>query len=196
MNRSMLNQIGRLLEPVRRRITNMVGRATVTADVSAGARQRAQVELLDQETRDGAEHFLPHGLISVPLAGAQGVAVFPDGDRGQPLLVVLDDRRHRPAGGDPGDVGLYHHEGAVIRMSANGNITISAKPGGKVYIDDGAGGTAKVATLADVQAVRNALNGHQHNYILPLQQAPIQPGITTGGPAVPAPNGTTVLEAK
>lgn len=61
---------------------------------------------------------------------------------------------------------------------------------GKVYVTDRSGGVGvALATLADVQAVVDALYGHEHDVI--SEGSP-----TSGGPSVPSPTGTSVLRGQ
>jgi hypothetical protein len=59
------------------------------------------------------------------------------------------------------------------------------------FIHDGGGGAKELAYKDDVQQVRDDLHLHEHDYA-----SPGGPAITTGGPTVTAPTGTTVLKAK
>jgi phage baseplate assembly protein V len=76
--------------------------------------QLLQFGALAGETIDGAEHFQPYGFTSVPLAGAEVVAVFPNGDRGHPLVLAASDRNHRPTAGEAGQVTMYHYTGSKV----------------------------------------------------------------------------------
>lgn len=184
-------QVRRMLRPLETKVANLVAQAVIQFVNDSGTRQTAQVGVMAGETLDGVQHFLPYGLTSVPLPGAEGVLLFVDGDRGHPLLLGVDDRSARPTGGEPGDTGLYHFDGAQVRLTSSGDILISCKPGQKVFINDGSGSEA-LATLADVQQIRSELNGHEHTYVPGMGT----PTTTTGGPSVTSPTGTTVLEGK
>lgn len=62
----------------------------------------------------------------------------------------------------------------------------------EVLVHDGLGGAEELAYKSDVQAVRDELHEHEHDYI------PGSSGTatTTGGPSVTAPVGTSVLKAR
>jgi len=96
--------------------------------------------VLQGETIDGAEHVEPYGFTSVPLAGAEAVVVFPNGDRSHPLVIAVPDRRYRPTGGQAGQVTMYHQSGAKVTMLANGNVEVTAGTGGSVILAGGATG--------------------------------------------------------
>lgn len=114
----------------------MVARGVVQLVNDATQMQLLQIGVLAGEDIEGdgkgAEHFQPYGFSSVPLAGAEAVAVFPNGDRGHPLVVVVDDRRHRPTSGQSGEVCLYTDEGDVIRLG-RGHV-ISLETSGEVRL--------------------------------------------------------------
>lgn len=99
--------IERILAPLKRRVMLMVGRCVLLAANDAPGRQEAQVRLLEDELRDGVERFQDYGFTSVPLPGAEGVAVFVGGNRDHGLIVAMDDRRYRIKGLEGGEVALY-----------------------------------------------------------------------------------------
>lgn len=167
------------LRRLRTRIENTVARAVVQVVNDAGGLQALQLGALAGETVDDGEHVQQYGFSSVPMAGAEAVVVFPGGDRGHPLVVAVDDRRYRPTGGEPGEVRVYHKDGAVITLKENGDIVISAKPGSQVLIDDGAGGTEPLITKSQFDA-------HFH----PTGTGP------SGTPNNAATSGTTVVRGK
>jgi phage baseplate assembly protein V len=176
---------------VLRQIVNLIESATVTGVNDSTGQQEIQVGMAAGETVDTVEHYQPYGFSSVPPAESEAIVLSLNGDRGYPVAVVVSDRSSRPTGGQPGEVRVYHPDGAVIALLDNGDIHISCKAGGRVFVDDGVGPTGELATKADVDAMRAALHQHEHTY-----QTQGGPAITTNGPLVPSPTGTTVLEAK
>ncbi|MBU1229561.1 MAG: phage baseplate assembly protein V [Proteobacteria bacterium] len=69
--------------------------------------QAVQVGLLDGETGDNMERFQNYGHTSVPLPGAEGVALFLGADRAHGVIIAMDDRRYRLGGLAGGEVALY-----------------------------------------------------------------------------------------
>lgn len=136
ITRDDLRQLAHLLRPLSTRIVNMVGRGVVQLVNDAKKLQLVQLDVLKGETveggGDGGEHFQPYGFSSVPLAGAEAVVLFPNGDRSHPIVISTPDRRYRPSGGAAGDVNLYHYSGSKITMLASGDIDITPAPGGKI----------------------------------------------------------------
>ncbi len=130
ISRDVLDQLRYLLRPLATRVANTVARGVVRLVNDSRKLQLVQLEVLevldgDPETVDGAEHFQPYGFFSVPLAGAEAIVVFPNGDRGHPLVTVVSDRRHRATGGQPGEAGLRTDEGDEIRLGRSHVITVT-----------------------------------------------------------------------
>ncbi len=195
ISRDLLDQLVQLLAPIRNQIANVVTRAIIGRVVDSSTLQSVNIGVMVGQELDGAERFQDYGFSSVPLAGAEAVVVFPSGDSGHPLVIAVDDRRFRPTGHLPGEVAIYHKDGAMILLKAGGAIQVDSAPGQKVFVSDGSGGESPVALLSDVTSMRADLDGHEHRYIPALH-----PGtgtvITTSGPSVTVPVGAKALEAK
>jgi phage baseplate assembly protein V len=158
MDRHLLQQLRHLLRPLKTRIANAIARAVVNVVSDGGKLQVVQLGLLEGEVRDDCERFQEYGFTSVPLPGAEAVVVFPGGDRGHPLVVAVDDRRHRPRDGQPGEVAIYHKDGATVFLKDGGDIEIVPGNGGEVRIGS-ASASDPVALKSDLQAVYDAING-------------------------------------
>ena len=182
IDRETLSQLSHLLRPLATRLANTVARAVVQLVDDDKKRQLAQLGVLAGETVDGAEHFQPYGFSSVPLAGAEAVVVFPNGDRSHPLVVATSDNRHRPTGGEPGQVTMHHYKGAKVTMLENGDIEVTPGPSGEVLVSDGTGGAEPLVKLSEFMA-----HGHA------AFSAP--PTATTPGPPSPDFSGSKVLKA-
>lgn len=138
---SALAAVNALLAPLRRRIDNMVARAVVTLVADGAKLQTLQLSVLEGETRESCEHFQPYGLTSVPLAGAEAVALFVQGLREHPLVVVVDDRRYRKKPLQAGEVALYNNQGIYLLLKQASVIEANAPidlVGTAVYKVDGA----------------------------------------------------------
>lgn len=175
----MMGQLKEVVRRLRMQVANMLGRAVVHLVDDGLGIQRVQLGVVAGETVDEGEHFQPYGFSSVPLAGAEALVMFPSGDHGVPLVAVIDDRRYRPRDGEPGEVRVYHKDGAVVTLLANGDIQVSAKAGAKVYLDDGSGPTEALITKSQFDA-------HVHGAF----------GGSTTTPTNAATSGTTVVRGK
>lgn len=109
-----------------RRITNMLSRGVVTLANAAGKMQTLQVALLDDESKDGVEHFEPYGLTSCPKPGAEVLAAFLDGDRSHGVAIVAADRRYRVKDLKAGEVAIYDDLGHIITLTRTGIVISGA----------------------------------------------------------------------
>jgi len=174
-----MRQLGALLQPLRQRVTSMVARGVVKLVSDAKKLQLLQLGVLAGEVIDGAEHFQSYGFTSVPLAGAEAIVLFPGGDRARPLVVSVSDRRHRPTGGEPGEVTMYSHTGAKVTMLANGNIEVQPGPGGQVLIRSEGG-------VAEPLITKSIFDAHLHG-------TGVGP---SGPPSNAATSGTTIIKGE
>lgn len=181
LDRETLRQLQSLLRPLATRVANVVARAVVQLADDGKKLQLHQLGVLAGETIDGAEHHQPYGFSSVPLAGAEAVVVFPNGDRSHPIVITASDRRYRPTGGDPGQVVVYNHNGAKVVLFGDGDIEIHPTPGGEVRISDG-GTAAKLVPLSEFLNHSHASFGAPPAEIVPS----VPPGF----------DGTKVLKAE
>ncbi|MCE7510252.1 phage baseplate assembly protein V [Alloalcanivorax xenomutans] len=85
--------------------------------------QVVQVELLAGEVRN-LQRLQDYGITSVPLPGAEGVAVSLNGQRGRTVMLKVDDRRYRPVDLEPGDTCLYTHEGTVVHLQKGQRVLV------------------------------------------------------------------------
>lgn len=121
-----LRPFRRLVAPLQRRIMLAIGRAVVRLVDDAQATQELQITLLSGEVRDGVERLAEYGFTSVPLPGAQALALFVGGNRDHGVVVATGDRRYRPTGLEPGESAQHDHQGQLIHIKANGEIIIHA----------------------------------------------------------------------
>jgi phage baseplate assembly protein V len=156
LDRDTLQQLKNLLRPLASRVANTAARAVVQLVNDATGLQLLQIGVLAGETLDDAEHHQPYGFSSVPLAGAEAVVVFPNGDRSHPLVTAVSDRRYRPTGGEPGQVTIHNHvTGCRVIMMANGSIELQPAPGQEVFIRDEGGSVDRLVKKSEH-------DGHTH----------------------------------
>lgn len=181
-----------LLRPLVTQLANIVARGVVNRTNDGGDLQTMQIGVLNGQPIDDAEHFQQYGFSSVPLTGAEAVVIFPGGDTAHPLIIAVDDRAQRPTGLNAGEVKIYSNSGASILMTEDGDIICEPKAGRKLIVKRAGGSAAAVATLQDLQDVRDDLHEHEHVCAnTGLGSIP-----TTGGPSVTAPSGTDALDSE
>lgn len=121
-----MRDLRRVLKPLANRIANLVSRAIVRRVDDSTKWQTVQVDVLNEETRDGVERPQNYGFTSVPLAGAEAVVLFVGGSRAHGLAVAVDDRRHRLKGLQPGEVAVYTDQGDSVVIRRGGTIEVTA----------------------------------------------------------------------
>jgi phage baseplate assembly protein V len=187
IDRATFDALGRLLKPLRARVANVVARAVVQLVDDSTMQQLVQLGVMAGEDIDDCENFHPYGFTSVPLPGAEAVVLFPNGDRGHPLVVAVSDRRHRPTGGEPGEVSLYTSAGSRVRLLADGNVEVQPGPGGEVFVRSEGGTADRLVKLSE-------FNAHTH---APGSLVAAGPLAITGVSAAPvAATGTQKLQAE
>lgn len=167
-------EMRRLLAPLQRSLSNLLARAVVTGIEAAGKMQLLQVDLLAGEAKGGVEHLEPYGFTAHPRKGAEGLAVFLDGDRSHGLVIMVGDRRFRLRGLAEGEVALYTDEGDRLHFK-RGHIvelqteTFLVKASTKVRLE-----TPLVETTGEVldkagsntrtmSGMRQVYGDHNHN---------------------------------
>lgn len=153
---NLVKAVERLTQGLRNRVLLMVGHGVLKLIDDSTKMQEVQLGLMRGELRDRVERFQQYGFNSVPLPGAEAVAVFVKGDRSHGAVVATDDRRHRPRGWAPGEVGLYAVPGQLLKMDENGNLTINV-PGNIVL---NAGGSIRAAAEEDVTLRATVVASH------------------------------------
>lgn len=182
--RLLQEQISRL----KVRLVNSIARAVVQLVDDSRRLQRVQLGVLAGEDIDDGERFQQYGFSSVPLDGAEAVVLFPAGDRAHPLVIAVDDRRHRPTDGKPGEVCVYSNTGATIRLLETGDIEIQPAPGRELLVRDEGGGVDRLVKVSE-------FSGHTHG--AGLLVAPSGGGTVTGTTAgAAAVTGTTRLRVQ
>lgn len=134
-----MKAVKRLMEPLQRRVMLMVTKAIAKLIDDAGGLQRLQVTLLASETRDNVPRFQEYGFSGHPLPGASAIVVSISGHRDQPIIIALDDPRHRPRGLMQGEVIVYDDLGQSVHLTRDGIIV---------------NGAGKPITLKDTPKVR------------------------------------------
>lgn len=105
-------------------LDTMIARCTVALVNAKRKLQTLQIRMLAGELKDDVEHLEPYGYTSCPQPGAEGVAVFPGGDRSHGVVIVIADRRFRLRGLKPGEVALYTDEGDKLHFERGNKLTI------------------------------------------------------------------------
>jgi len=112
---------------IERTLQNLLARAVVTGLNTAKKCQMLQVELMPGEPKENVEHLEPYGFTSAPLTGAEGFALFPDGDRSHGVILMVADRRYRIKGLETGEVAIYTDEGDTLTFKRGNIVELNTK---------------------------------------------------------------------
>ncbi|MCD7099125.1 phage baseplate assembly protein V [Stenotrophomonas sp. MMGLT7] len=159
----------------------MISRAVINLVKDSAKLQEVQISLLEGESRSTAERFQQYGFTSVPLPGAEALAIAVGGSRSHLVVIAADDRRHRLGGLQGGEVAIYTDQGDRIHIKRGGTIEIHASS--QVLIDcprvEMTGDLVVAGDVSDhngsMQEMRDTYNGHDH------------PGVTAGSASTQAP---------
>lgn len=121
----MIEQLHRLLEPIRNRVRLLVGRGVISSAVSKSAGVTLQADLLDGEVRDNIELVQHYGISSRPLDGSQVVVLFMGGSRDSGVAIAtkglipeaLIDLQ-------PGEVAIHTAEGDFVHLKKGRVVAI------------------------------------------------------------------------
>jgi len=117
--------LGKLLAPIRRRISLLATRAVISLVDSQQAMQMLQIKGLADEILDDCEHFESYGFTSNPHPGAEGVALAAGGQRSHCIVVCVGDRRYRLRGLAAGEVAIYTDEGDWVWFKRGRRIAVT-----------------------------------------------------------------------
>jgi phage baseplate assembly protein V len=131
-----IRDLFKFLQPLKRKIFLMIGRAILTAVKNSEKTMKIQVTGLKDETITDVERPQNYGFESYPDpdGDTESVIAFINGNRDQGIALVVADRDERPTDLSVGEVRLYSKNGNKITMESNGDISIEATSG-KVIID-------------------------------------------------------------
>lgn len=122
-------------EALSSRVRGMIGRAIVGLVNDAMKMQSLQVTIMAGQTPDDVERFQNYGHTSVPLPGAESIALAIGGSTGHTVVIAVDDRRFRLTGLQGGEVALYDDLGHKVHLTRDGIVL------------DGAGHLVKMVNL-------------------------------------------------
>ncbi|UQY45075.1 phage baseplate assembly protein V [Mixta hanseatica] len=156
-----------------RSISNLLARAVVRGLNTATRCQMLQIEMAGGEGKSDIEHMEPYGFTAAPIAGAEAVAAYFDGDRSHGVVLVVSDRRYRIKELVSGEVAVYDDLGQSVTLTRSGivvngagkPITFTNAPKARFEMDIEATGEIKDKCDSGgltMSAMRVAYNGHTH----------------------------------
>lgn len=176
--RKLAEFITRVVAPLRNRVMMLIGRCVIEAVKDSSGVQAARVSLLKNEIRDGVERFQEWGFTSTPLPNAEGVVVFPFGNRENGLLIAVDDRRIRPQDIPAGGAAIYSADPTNETLKQ----VLKILPDGAIEI-----GMGTLEKILNGEAFQSRFNSHVHVGNL---------AVNTSTPVVPSPSGDLSSKVK
>lgn len=120
-----LQQLSKWIDPLKRRVMLMIGRAVIKASDDASDLQVLQMLLNAGEVRGDIQRVQEYGFTSRPLDGAEAVVIFQGGNRDHGIVVAVDDRRYRVKSLQKGEVAFYNDKGVKILLATSKNVEVT-----------------------------------------------------------------------
>jgi phage baseplate assembly protein V len=120
---NIVDQLARFLDPLARKVKNMVKRSIVRRVDDERKVQQVQVQLSSTELFDKVERFQHYGFTSHPPLGTEGVAIQLKADPGVTIVIADGDRKYRIHPLEEGELALYTDEGDYMIFRRGHKIT-------------------------------------------------------------------------
>lgn len=183
--RDFMKAIERVIDPLKRRVTLMVGRCVVTAIDDSKMVQLIKCDLLSDETHDEVERFQHYGFTSHPIAGCEGIAVFPGGNRESGVIIATEDRRYRLTNLGEGEVALYDDLGQEIVLTREGikitteeDVDVSCAVA-NVVAEEVNLGDGTLEAILNGETFQTTFNAHTHSVAGITSTPPLSPSLPT-----------------
>jgi phage baseplate assembly protein V len=163
-----LSDVLRLLRPLARQISNLIGRGISGRVDDSGGVQTLQVEVRKGEIRT-LERPQQYGFTSNPPEGSEVLVAFVGGRGDHGFAINVVNRAAREKNLESGESGMYNDAGCTILLKANGDIEITSA--GNVILNGGATAAAKVGSsvtgTAGPYAVAGNVSSGSNTVLLP-----------------------------
>lgn len=132
MSSGMKEQVYKLLNPLRRQISILLGRALLEAIDDSKKMQLLKVSILKDELKDKVERIQNYGFTSVPLPGGEVLVGCIGGSKDQMIVIAADNSSIRKKDLSSGDSCVYRDGGDYILLSSDSIKIYSSK---KIILD-------------------------------------------------------------
>lgn len=122
---NLRDQLVRFLSPLSNRIRMMLARGVISTVNDGTKVQQMSIKLLAGEMRDKVERFQEYGFTSHPHDDMEVLTVFIGGDRANPVIVAVGDRKFRLKDLKKGEVALYTDEGDTLIFKRGRTLEIN-----------------------------------------------------------------------
>lgn len=146
----IINTFNRILDPVKKRIFNIICRGLVENIEDSTKMQLLQVSGVDRELLSKVEHIEPAGITHVPVVGDEVLLLKVNGDSSESIAVIVGSSQNRPISNEAGSTTIWNNNGDIIKLTSGkieiicttGEVEINAKD---VTVNLEAGGQLNVA---------------------------------------------------
>lgn len=123
----MIDQIKSIIEPIKRRILNLISRGQLLKVDDSKGIQRIDANFFSDEVHTNIERIQNYGFTSNPKPGCEVVTLFHSGNREHGIVIAIDDKKFRLKNLAAGEVAIYTDEGDNIHFKRNNKIEITTK---------------------------------------------------------------------
>lgn len=119
----------RFLQPMKRRIALLLGRALLVAVDDSTNIQLLRIKMLNGEEKLGVERIQPYGLTTVPIKNSEVLIGAINGSKDQIVVIGVGDSTSRIKNLSEGDVALHRqsNDKTWIKLLSNDTIEINGK---------------------------------------------------------------------
>ncbi len=188
-----LSDILRVVDPIKRRIFNLVSRSVVESVDNTGTTQTMKVTALKDEILDKIERIQEFGLESYPSADgdAEAIIISLNGIRDVTFAIKTHNRKKRPTGLTEGGTCLYGEDTAggvtnkITISPTEDTITIEQKNGKKIVI-----GPTGITMLEGTEPFikGTTFDSWITSTLLTIFNTHTHAGVTTGGGSTAVPS--------
>lgn len=121
----------KFIQPLKRKIFLLVGRAILTAVNNAEGYMKIQVTSLKDETITDIERAQEYGFETYPKKDAEAFVIFLNGNRDHGIAFCVSDRTYRIKV-EEGEVLMYDWQGQKVYMRKDGTMKINDVKGNTI----------------------------------------------------------------
>lgn len=120
----MIGELNRYIAPLKRKILSMIGKALIEAVNDNTKLQTVKISLLKDELADEVDRVQNFGFTSNPPVNSEAVAISAGGDRGNMIVIVVDNSETRLTGLESGESAIYNAFETFIKLLKDKKIII------------------------------------------------------------------------
>jgi len=185
---NLLDQIrgalARDLEPLRRRVIDMIARAVVERVDDSKRWQEVSIQVRADEVRGPFERVQGYGFSSVPHEGAEAIVARVGGSPDHSVVIAVEDRRYRVKNRAAGEVTIYDDQGQAItlyrdRVEVEAPKVVVNSPDVEIH---NAGGLAEAARKGDATLVDSSTDAAAVNFLAAVEALVVAMNVVGGQP--------------